>query len=77
MRRDAVYSVVSAEAVQLPTVESLAEEIRGLVYERQTMRAVGADRDTLERNRLELVRRQQELVEALIRRYLPADLTAA
>jgi hypothetical protein len=68
---------MSAEVVQLPTVESLAEEIRGLVYERQTMRSVGADREALERNRVELVQRQQELVNALIRRYLSADLTAA
>ncbi len=68
---------MQAEVIQLPTVESLAEEIRGLVYERQTMRAVGADRGALERNRVELVQRQQDLVEALIRRYLPADLHAA
>jgi hypothetical protein len=68
---------MSAEVVHLATVESLAEEIRGLVYERQTMRAVGAGREALERNRVELVQRQQELVEALIRRYLPADLDAA
>jgi hypothetical protein len=68
---------MSAEIVQLPTVETLAEEIRGLVYERQTMRAVGADREALERNRVELVQRQQELVGALIRRYLPGDLHAA
>jgi hypothetical protein len=68
---------MSAEVLQLPTVESLAEDIRGLVYERQTMRSVGADRDALERNRVELVQRQQELVEALIRRYLPVDLNAA
>jgi len=68
---------MSAEILQLPTVESLAEEIRGLVYERQTMRAIGAQRDALERNRVELVQRQQDLVEALIRRYLPADLHAA
>jgi hypothetical protein len=68
---------MSAEVVHLPTVESLAEDIRGLVYERQTMRAVGADREALERNRVELVQRQQELVEALIRRYLPGDLNAA
>jgi len=66
-----------AKVFQLPTVESLAEDIRGLVYERQTLRSVGADRDQLERNRLELVQRQQDLVDALIRRYLPADLTAA
>ena len=68
---------MSAEVLHLPTVESLAEEIRGLVYERQTLRAVGADRVALERNRVELVQRQQDLVEALIRRYLPADLHAA
>jgi hypothetical protein len=68
---------MKAEVVHLPTVESLADEIRGLVYERQTMRAVGAAPDELERNRVELVQRQQELVEALIRRYLPADLHAA
>jgi hypothetical protein len=67
---------MSAEVLHLPTVESLAEEIRGLVYERQTMRSVGADRDTLERNRVELVQRQQELVDALIRRYLPAEHAA-
>ena len=66
-----------AEVVHLPTVESLAEDIRGLVYERQTLRAVGAHRDQLERNRVELVQRQQDLVDALIRRYLPADLHAA
>jgi hypothetical protein len=68
---------MSAEIIHLPTVESLAEDIRGLVYERQTLRTVGADREALERNRVELVHRQQELVEALIRRYLPADLHAA
>ena len=68
---------MSAEVIHLPTVESLAEDIRGLVYERQTLRTVGAERDALERNRVELVQRQQELVDALIRRYLPADLTAA
>jgi len=67
---------MSAEVLHLPTVESLAEEIRGLVYERQTMRSVGADRDALERNRVELVQCQQELVDALIRRYLPAEHAA-
>jgi hypothetical protein len=64
--------IVSATVIELPTVESLSEEIRGLVYERQTMRAVGAPREELERNRRELVSRQQHLVHALIRRYLPA-----
>jgi hypothetical protein len=63
---------VSATVIELPTVESLSEEIRGLVFERQTMRAVGAPRAELERNRVELVERQQHLVWALIRRYRPA-----
>jgi hypothetical protein len=62
--------------VQLPTVESLTDEIRGVVYERQTLRAVGAGREELERNRAELVRLQQELVSALIRRHLPNGAAA-
>jgi hypothetical protein len=66
-----------AEVVHLPTVETLTEEIRGLVYERQTMRAVGAAPEALERNRVELVQLQHDLVTALIRRHLPADLDAA
>jgi len=60
---------MTATVIQLPTVESLSEDIRGLVYERQTLRAVGADADVLEHNRLELVRVQQDLINALIRRY--------
>ena len=63
---------MSATVIQLPSVESLSDEIRGLVYERQTMRAVGAPRAELERNRVELVERQQHLISALIRRHLPA-----
>ncbi|HKG43100.1 MAG TPA: hypothetical protein VKB10_02505 [Gaiellaceae bacterium] len=63
--------------VELPTtVESLSDEIRGVVYERQTLRSVGAGRDELERNRAELVRLQQELVHALIQRHLPANAAA-
>jgi hypothetical protein len=62
--------------VELPTVESLSDEIRGVVYERQTLRAVGAGREELEHNRAELVRLQQELVNALIRRHLPAGAAA-
>jgi hypothetical protein len=67
---------MNGTVIQLPTVESLSEEIRGVVYERQTMRAVGAGREELERNRAELVRLQQELVSALIRRHLPAGRAA-
>jgi hypothetical protein len=65
-----------ATVVQLPTVESLSDEIRGVVFERQTLRAVGAGREELERNRSELVRLQQDLVSALIRRHLPAGAAA-
>jgi len=68
---------MNAVVVQLPTVEALSEGVRGLVYERQTMRSVGATAEELERNRAELVRTQQELVYALIRRHLPAGRTAA
>ena len=67
---------MDSNVIQLPNVESLSEEIRGLVYERQTLRSVGASHEELERNRLELVRVQQELVLALIQRYLPADRAA-
>jgi hypothetical protein len=67
---------MSATVVQLPTVESLSDEIRGLVFERQTMRTIGAGAEELERNRVELVRAQQELVQALIRRHLPAGRAA-
>ena len=64
---------MNATVIELPTVESLSDEIRGVVYERQTLRAVGASREELERNRAELVRLQQALVDALIRRHLPAN----
>ena len=68
---------MDATVVRLPSVEALTDEIRGLVYERQTLRAVGAPREDLERNRVALVRAQQELVSALIRRHLPSELSAA
>jgi hypothetical protein len=64
---------MNATVVELPTVESLSDEIRGVIYERQTLRAVGASREELERNRTELVRLQQALVQALIRRHIPAN----
>ena len=67
---------MDSQVIKLPNVESLSEEIRGLVYERQTLRSVGAAAQELERNRIELVRVQQELVLALIQRYLPADRAA-
>jgi hypothetical protein len=64
---------MNATVFDFPTVESLSDEIRGVVYERQTLRSVGASREELERNRAELVRLQQALVNALIRRHLPAN----
>ncbi len=64
---------MNATVYEFPTVESLSDEIRGVVYERQTLRSVGASREELERNRAELVRLQQALVNALIRRHLPAN----
>lgn len=67
---------MDSNVIKLPNVESLSEEIRGLVYERQTLRSVGASAEELERNRIELVRVQQELVLALIQRYLSADQAA-
>jgi hypothetical protein len=67
---------MNGTVIQLPTVESLSEEIRGLVYERQTLRTVGAGTEELERNRVELVRAQQDLVKALIKRHLPAASAA-
>ena len=67
---------MNATIIELHSVESLSDEIRGVVYERQTLRAVGAGREELERNRSELVRLQQELVNALIRRHLPANAAA-
>jgi hypothetical protein len=67
---------MEATVIELPSVESLTDEIRGVVYERQTLRAIGADREELERNRTELVRLQQELVSALIRRHLPSGAAA-
>ena len=67
---------MNATIIELHSVESLSDEIRGVVYERQTLRAVGAGREELERNRAELVRLKQELVKALIRRHLPAGVAA-
>jgi hypothetical protein len=67
---------MDSNVIQLPNVEALSEEIRGLVYERQTLRSVDASHEELERNRVELVRVQQELVLALIQRHLSADRAA-
>jgi hypothetical protein len=54
----------------MASVESLQEEIRTLVMERQALRERCAGRDELESNRLELARRQRRLTHALINHYL-------
>lgn len=57
---------------QHETIEQLTARIDLLVCERQRLRAERAARDELERNRVELVRLQQQLSRALIAQYLPA-----
>jgi uncharacterized protein involved in exopolysaccharide biosynthesis len=51
------------------TVEALEGRIAALVSERQDLRARGADPAELEQNRVEIVRLQRELSEALIQRH--------
>ena len=51
-------------------VERLVAVINELVFERQELRASGADSALLERNRQEIVRRQSELSLALVERHL-------
>jgi hypothetical protein len=52
------------------SVECIQQAVRRLVAERQNLHARDAGRDELESNRLELVRRQQDLARALIARCL-------
>ena len=54
-----------------PTVEMLLEQISDLTIERQRLRDLGATGTRLERNRVQLARKQWELSHALIDRYLP------
>ena len=53
-------------------VESLNAAIERLQRERQQLRAEGADSAALESNRCELARAQQQLSQALIRKFTPA-----
>ena len=54
----------------MASVERIQDVFRVLVAERQALHDSGAGRDELESNRLELVRRQQELSRAMIARRL-------
>ena len=58
-------------------VEQLTNTLRRLVAKRQALRDNGASRAELEHNRLEIVRRQQELSYALIASHLPEQLAQA
>ena len=58
------------------SVESLGRRVRALVAERQALRERGAGKRALERNRLELVRCQRALSQALIERHSTATTTA-
>ena len=58
-------------------VERLTDTIRRLVLERERLRDSGASWAELERNRLEIVFRQQELSYALIERHLSKPLPQA
>jgi len=55
-------------------VEQLTERLRQLVSERQSLRDRGASTADLERNRIEIVRRQWELSHALIESHIPEPL---
>jgi hypothetical protein len=54
-----------------PRIETLERDIATLVEQRQTLRATGAESGDLERNRREIVARQQKLSETLISIYAP------
>jgi hypothetical protein len=55
-------------------VESLRERIGELVRERQELRTMGASRQSLEWNRVQLARRQSELGRALIEQHIAAPI---
>jgi hypothetical protein len=58
-------------------VEQIRETLSWLVLERERLRGLGASRAELERNRLEIVLRQQQLSHALIERHWRDSLPAA
>jgi hypothetical protein len=65
------------ESRSTSTVETLAEEIAGIVVERQRLRAGGATRTALEENRRSLAAAQHRLSQLLIERHLPRQSGAA
>lgn len=71
-----IQDLVTRFAARQSTVETLLERINALSRERQDLRRQRADREALERNRLEIVEAQWELSRALIRRYLPERVAA-
>jgi hypothetical protein len=54
-----------------PPVEALQDVLGGLRREREELRAAGADRGELERNRRAIVDAQWQMSHALIARYHP------
>jgi hypothetical protein len=52
-----------------PTPEDLLDRVAALVHERQALRAAGAGRAELERNRADIARAQWALSRALITRH--------
>ncbi|MGD0274057.1 MAG: hypothetical protein ABSB96_10060 [Gaiellaceae bacterium] len=57
--------------------EELQRRLAALACERQRLRESVDARESLERNRLEIVRHQSELSHALVRRYLHSAQSAA
>jgi hypothetical protein len=71
MIRDAGVICVVMPMNENSRLNALERALADLVQERQALRAHGADGGELERNRREIVARQQELSEALISVYAP------
>jgi hypothetical protein len=58
-------------------VDRLNAELGARIAERQSLRAAGADGETLERNRMEICGLQHRISLALIARHLPAATAEA
>jgi hypothetical protein len=64
-----VSAIVDAAQNENMVVEELRELIERVVRDRQQLRSAGASRRRLEANRLELIRAQWALADALLVRY--------